>query len=56
MKDLIKFSGLILVFIAVLILIFEVKSGINNNTLLILSAALIIIGLALHVILNKKLM
>lgn len=56
MKNLLKYSGLILVFIAVVLLVFEVKSGINNNTFLILSAVLIIIGLALHVILNKKLM
>jgi hypothetical protein len=56
MKNLIKFSGLFLVFIAVLILILEVKSGINNNTYLVLSGSLIIVGLILHVVLNKKMM
>jgi hypothetical protein len=56
MKNLIKFSGLFLVFIAVLLLVFEVKSGINDNTFLVLSAVLIIAGLVLHVVLNKKMM
>jgi hypothetical protein len=56
MKNLIKFSGLFLVFIAVVVLVFEVKSGINDNTFLVISGALIIAGLILHVVLNKKML
>jgi hypothetical protein len=56
MKNLLKSSGIILVFIAVLLLVYEVKTGINDNAFLVASAVLIIIGLILHVVLNKKLM
>lgn len=42
-------------FIGVLLLIFEVKSGINDNTYLVASGVLVVLGLVVHVVLNKKL-
>jgi len=55
MKQLLKYLGLILVFIGVLLIIFEVKTGINDNTYLVTSGVLIVLGLVVHVVLNKKL-
>jgi hypothetical protein len=56
MQTFLKFLGLILIFIAVLILVYELLTGINNNSYLIASGVLLLAGLVLHVILNKKLM
>lgn len=55
MKQLLKYLGLVFVFIAVLLLIYEVKTGINDNSFLVISGALVIIGLVVHVVMNKQL-
>jgi hypothetical protein len=56
MKNLLQLSGLILIIIAVIILVFEVLTGINDNSFLIASGILLIAGLVVHVVLNKKYM
>lgn len=56
MKNLLQLTGLILVILAVIILIVEVVTGINNNSFLIASGILLIAGLVAHVVLNKKYM
>ena len=57
MKSLLKNLGLLLVIIAAVILIaifFTGSSAINNNTVLGSPVALIVVGLILHIVLNKK--
>jgi hypothetical protein len=54
MKQLIQNLGLIIFMIAILLLIFNFFQNTRDNILLILSGALIVVGLAVHVIVNKK--
>ena len=57
MKNLLKNLGVILVIIGAIILIavfFTGSAAINDNAVLGGSVALIVIGLILHIILNKK--
>jgi hypothetical protein len=54
MKQLLQNLGLIVFVIAVGILIFDLFQEGTNNTLLIVSGGLLILGLFLHVLLNKK--
>lgn len=57
MKNLLKNLGVILVIIGAIILIavfFSGTAAINDNTILGGSVVLIVIGLILHIILNKK--
>ena len=57
MKSLLKNLGLILVIIGAVILICIFLTGseaVNNNAVLGSSIALIIAGLVLHIVLNKK--
>ncbi len=55
MKTLMAVLGFIFIIIGVGILMYAVISEINNNTILIISGILVVIGVILHVILNKKL-
>lgn len=57
MKSLLKNLGLLLVIIAAVILIgifFSGSAAINDNAVLGGSVALMIVGLILHIVLNKK--
>ena len=57
MKNLLKNLGVILVIIGAIILIAVFVSGssaINDNTVLASSVVIIVLGLILHIILNKK--
>ena len=58
MKSLLKNLGLLLIIIAAVALIaifFTGSSAINDNAVLGGSVALMVIGLILHIVLNKKL-
>ncbi len=57
MKSLLKNLGLLLIIIAAVVLIaifFTGSSAINDNAVLGGSVALMVIGLILHIVLNKK--
>ena len=57
MKSLLKNLGLLLVIIAAVVLIgifFSGSAAINDNAVLGGSIALMIVGLILHIVLNKK--
>ncbi|MBP3663632.1 MAG: hypothetical protein J6J03_00560 [Tyzzerella sp.] len=57
MKSLLKNLGLLLVVIAAVVLIgifFSGSAAINDNAVLGGSVALMIVGLILHIVLNKK--
>ncbi len=57
MKSLLKNLGLLLIIIAAIVLIaifFTGSTAINDNTVLGGSVALMIVGLILHIVLNKK--
>ena len=57
MKSLLKNLGLLLIIIAAVVLIaifFTGSSAINDNAVLGGSVALMIVGLILHIVLNKK--
>ena len=57
MKSLMKNLGLLLVIIAAIILIaifFTGSSAVNDNAVLGGSVALMVVGLILHIVLNKK--
>ena len=57
MKSLMKNLGLLLVIIAAVVLIaifFSGSAAINDNGVLGRSVALMIVGLILHIVLNKK--
>ncbi|MFW5700101.1 MAG: hypothetical protein ACOCWM_00290 [Cyclobacteriaceae bacterium] len=54
MKQLIRNLGLILFIIAVALLVYGTNSSMTSNTILIASGAMIILGLIVHVIMNKK--
>ena len=58
MKSLLKNLGLLLVIIAAVVLIgifFSGSAAINDNAVLGGSVALMVVGLILHIVLNKKL-
>lgn len=55
MKQLIQNLGLIIFIIAIVMLVYGTYSSMTDNTLLIASGALIILGLIVHVLMNKKL-
>ena len=55
MKQLIQNLGLIIFMIAILLLVFSFFQNAADNVLLILSGALIVVGLIVHVIVGKKL-
>ena len=57
MKSLLKNLGLLLIIIAAVVLIgifFSGSAAINDNAVLGGSVALMIVGLILHIVLNKK--
>ncbi len=57
MKSLLKNLGLLLIIIAAVVLIaifFTGSSAINDNAVLGGSVALMVVGLILHIVLNKK--
>ncbi len=55
MKSLIKNSGMLLIFIGVITLIACALTGnVNNNNILFGSAGLIILGLIVYIIINKR--
>jgi hypothetical protein len=57
MKSLLKNLGLLLIIIAAIILIsifFTGSAAINDNAILGGSVALMVVGLILHIVLNKK--
>ena len=57
MKSLMKNLGLLLIIIAAVVLIaifFTGSSAINDNAVLGGSVALMVVGLILHIVLNKK--
>ena len=58
MKSLLKNLGLLLIVIAAVVLIaifFTGSTAVNDNTVLGGSIALMVVGLILHIVLNKKL-
>jgi hypothetical protein len=56
MKQLIQNLGLILFFIAIVLLVFGLNQDRDNNTYLIVSGLLMLTGLVVHVIANKRVM
>ena len=57
MKSLLKNLGLLLIIIAAIVLVaifFSGSSAINDNAVLGGSVALMVVGLILHIVLNKK--
>ncbi len=54
MKQLIQNLGLVIFIIAIAILVYGLLGEQSDNNILLLSGGLIIIGLVIHVILNKK--
>ena len=57
MKSLLKNLGLLLIIIAAVVLIaifFTGSSAVNDNAVLGGSVALMVVGLILHIVLNKK--
>ena len=53
MRQLLQNLGLIIFMIAVVLLIFSLFQDLTSNLLMIISGALIILGLFVHVIVNK---
>ena len=54
MKDLIKYLGVIILLIGVVVLAVPTFQGTLNNTLLIVGFTLIIVGYLGHIVINKK--
>ncbi len=55
MKSLLKNLGLLLIFLGVIILIACAFTGnVNNNTILFGSAGVIVLGLLIYIIINKR--
>jgi hypothetical protein len=54
MKELIKYIGMIIVILGTIYLMIVVLSALDNNNHLMISGAIIVIGLALHMVLNKE--
>ncbi len=54
MKQLIKNTGLFIFIIAIALLTYGILQDIKSNDILVISGALIILGLIVHVVLNKK--
>lgn len=55
MKGLLKSLGLILILVGVVILIAcSVTGNVNNNTLLGVSAVLVVLGLISYIVINKR--
>lgn len=56
MKGLLKNLGLIIILVAVIILVACSFTGnVNDNTILGTSAALLVVGLVIYIVINKKL-
>jgi len=53
MRELLKFSGVIVIFIAVTLLALYVFLGWTSNSVLVLSAALVVVGFLSYIIINK---
>lgn len=53
MKELAKYSGIIVLIVGVIILYVSVSGGKNSNTGLILSAFLVILGFLGYILLNR---
>lgn len=54
MKGLIKYSGLLLVLIgAIVLMVCAFTGNVNNNAVLGISTALVILGLVVYIVVNK---
>lgn len=54
MKGLIKNSGLLLVLIgAIILMVCAFTGNVNNNTILAVSTALVVLGLIVYIVVNK---
>ena len=53
MKQLLKYSGIILIIIAVILLGIYMYKGLVSNALLVVSAALLVVGLLGYIVVNK---
>jgi hypothetical protein len=56
MKQLLQNLGLIIFIIAIVLLIIGLSGQRSDNSILIVSGSLIIMGLVVHVVMNKKIM
>ena len=55
MKEIIKSTGIILIFIGIAVLVFALMKHLDKNVWLIISGFLVIGGLLGHIVLNKYL-
>lgn len=55
MKELLSNLGILFIIGGALTAVITVRNGVQHNTGLIISAALVIIGLVLYIILNRRL-
>ena len=55
MKELIKSIGIILVLIGIIVLVLSVLKSADTNIWLGISAVLVVVGLLIHIILNRHL-
>lgn len=53
MKDALKYLGILILLIGVIILIIAVSNGVKSNTGLAVSAFLLLVGLVTHILLNR---
>lgn len=55
MRDIGKYLGMIVVILGTVYLMIIVLSNIDNNKHLIISGAIVFVGLAIHLVINKEL-
>ena len=54
MKELMKYIGMIVLLLGTIYLMIVISSGLDNNKHLMVSGAIIVIGLVVHLVLNKE--
>lgn len=55
MKELIKYSGLLIIFVGIVVLVVTFMSGIVDNTGLIVAALLVVAGFVTYLLTNRYL-
>lgn len=53
MKEALKYLGILIILIGVVILVITVSNGVKSNTGLTVSALLVVMGLVTHILLNR---
>ncbi len=55
MKDLVRYSGILIMLAGVILLVIIVSEGVMKNTGLTLSACLVILGMVVYILVSRKL-